>query len=165
MNAGGAPTAADLDALAAQARRLAAEIENAQARLSESGSKGHVRAGWRLNDAAGWVRHGADDVATTAAEVAFIESVRGRSHCGADWGCCPDHGATLRSSGGRTWCTAPRCELEWDWDRMGLPCDEQPAFRLMDAGGTLGLVCAGHAIAARQQIEGARLLPIEGSDG
>jgi hypothetical protein len=158
------PNSAEFDALAAQARRLAAEIENAQARLSETGSKAHVRAGWRLNDAAGLVRLAADEVATAAAELVFIESVRSRPHCGAEWGCCPDHGATLSSSSGRSWCTVPGCRLEWSGDRMGLPWAKPPVFRLEDAGGTVGLVCAGHAIAAREQIAGARLLPIEGDD-
>jgi hypothetical protein len=87
------------------------------------------------NSAVGAVRRAAEDMVATATDLAFVLVVRGRPHCDADWGCCPEHGATLASSAGQCWCTAPGCDMSWDWDRMGLPCDESPGFRVQDAAG------------------------------
>jgi hypothetical protein len=156
------PTASELDALAARARQLAADIETAHARLRELDSEPIRRAAWRLEDGAWHVRQAADIVAITSEKVTFVESVRSRPHCGADWGCCPEHGATLSGSGDRCRCTARGCGRTWPASRMDLPCNEPPAFRLVDVMGKGGLLCAGHAIAARRQLIGARLLPLEG---
>ena len=44
---------------------------------------------------------------------------------------------------------------------MGLPCTEPAAFRVQDREGKGMLLCAGHAIAAGEQMEGATVQPIE----
>jgi hypothetical protein len=153
------PTLTLLRALAAISEQLHAQVVAVQAMLRGARDEPSCRVGWRLADAAGGIRDAAEAMAT-ATDRAFIGEVRGRPHCFARWGCCPDHGATLSSSGGRCWCTALGCDRSWSWDRIGLPCDEPPAFRLVDAAGKEGLVCAGHAVAVHRQMSGARLLPL-----
>ncbi len=151
------PTPFELRALAARAEELAAEIDAVHAALGRAGDEPTRHAGFRLSEGAGHVRQAAQGLAEAAHDLEFIRKVRGRPHCGADWGCCPEHGATLTSTGGRCWCRAPGCGRSWDWDRLGLPCDEPPAFRVIDAHGGQVLLCSGHAIAAREQIVGGRV--------
>jgi hypothetical protein len=155
------PTPSRLLAIATRAERLAAELAIVQATLRNSGDEPIRRAGWRLDDAAAEVGRVARAITATARALAFIERVRERPHCAAHWGCCPEHGATLAGSGGWCWCTAPGCGRVWKADRMDLPCDEPPAFMVVDTAGKEGLVCAGHAIAARRQLAGGRLLPLQ----
>ncbi|SRR5712691_6458839 len=76
-----------------------------------------------------------------------------------DTGRCAEHGATLTSTRGSSTCCV--CGRSWDWDRLGLPCTEPAAFRVQDREGKDMLLCAGHAIAAREQMEGATVQPIE----
>jgi hypothetical protein len=123
------------------AEHIIGEIEAVQGALGQAGDEPSRRLGFRLE-----------------------HRVRGHPHCGADWGCCPEHGATLTSAGGRCWCRIPRCGRIWGRDRLRLPCDEPPAFRVVDAEGGDGLLCAGRAIAARRQMIGARLLPLQGQE-
>lgn len=157
----GSPTPSDLRMLAIRAELIASAIDSTQAVLRIAGDRPTRHVAWRLADGAGWLRQAADALRATAADLAFIRDVRGRPHCGADWGCCPDHGATLTCSGGGCRCTAPGCGRSWAWDRNGLPCDQEPAFRVLDADGWKGVLCAGHAIAARRQLHNARLLPLD----
>ncbi len=153
----------DLRTLAQRAEWVADQMDAARAELNAATDRPTRKAGWRLDDAAGEVRRAAEALRATAEELAFILTVRSRPHCMADWGCCPEHGATLVSSGDRCRCRAPGCGRTWGWRRMSLPCDEPPAFRLVDdAHGGEGLVCAGHAIAGREQLESGRLLPLPG---
>lgn len=61
------------------------------------------------------------------------------------WGVCPDHGATLASSGEVTQCQ--ECGRSWPGDQLNQPCPEpitgtEEARHLMRTG-----MCAGHALA------------------
>lgn len=78
--------------------------------------------------------------------------------CGADWGVCPDHGNTLASSGGTTRCKV--CGRTWSYDRVQRPCEEPAAFELRDADGGVGLLCAGHALDARDRVTGGTVTPL-----
>jgi hypothetical protein len=70
----------------------------------------------------------------------------------------------LASSGGKTWCQLPGCGRKWDYDRLGLPCEESQAWLVTDkAGGTLRL-CQGHGRAAHQKLAGAVLTPLTGKE-
>jgi hypothetical protein len=71
-----APSPAELRELAGRAEQLAADIAAVQDRLRAAGDEPTGRAGFRL-DAAGWARQAAEDLATTAEDLA---RVRGRSN-------------------------------------------------------------------------------------
>ncbi|WP_424644044.1 hypothetical protein [Embleya sp. AB8] len=74
---------------------------------------------------------------------------------------CPDHGATLRSNAIRSsWCTDLTCLNAWSYDRLAAPCPEVATHTVRaDDGSTEYGVCDGHAIGARLQIVGGRVLP------
>jgi hypothetical protein len=76
------------------------------------------------------------------------------------WGACPEHGATLRSTAGRCWCTASGCLRRWFQDRLGEPCAEPVTHRVIDADGDRLDLCDGHAIDARTRIIGATVSPL-----
>jgi len=94
-------TPAELRELAARAQALGAEIDVVLTRLHAAADEPTQRSGFRLLDAAGWARHVGTELEATAGDLA---RVRGRGQCPCDWGVCPEHGNTLSSSGGRTWC-------------------------------------------------------------
>jgi hypothetical protein len=155
-------TPAELRELAATAEALAENINAVHARLRGAPDEPTQRAGFRLDDAAGWARQIGTELAATAEQVA---RVRARSDCPADWGVCPEHGATLRSQGTgtgmRSWCTAPACGREWNHDRAGLPCTEPIAFAVRDRTGQTLDMCAGHARNALERLDGgATLTPL-----
>jgi hypothetical protein len=75
--------------------------------------------------------------------------------CRAEWGACPDHGNTLRSSGGRSWCRVDG--RVWEGDRPGQHCAEPALFRVIDLKGGDCELCAGHTIAAREELIGCRV--------
>ncbi len=77
--------------------------------------------------------------------------------CGVPWGVCPDHGSSLRGSGGRSWCEYPGCGKEWECDRVGSPCIEPVTYLVTDVEGGELLVCGGHALTAMERLEGATL--------
>lgn len=73
--------------------------------------------------------------------------------CSAEWGVCPEHGDTLRSSARETRCTYPGCDRIWAYDRLDLPCGEPIEYDVTNPDGTDGGgVCEGHAIGARDQL-------------
>jgi hypothetical protein len=158
-------TPAELWALAAKAEQLAGDLESAQAALRGAADEPTCRVGFRLDDGAGTLRRVAEEINQTAEDLSRIRSrqVPERASCSAEWGVCPEHGNTLSSSGGRSQCRTPGCSRSWDWDRGGLPCTELAAWRVVDTGDKEILLCAGHALDARQRLEGAQLLPIEGT--
>jgi hypothetical protein len=156
-------TPADLWALAARAEQLAADMKAALSTLEGAADEPTRRVGYRLDHGSSCVREAAEAITETAEDLSRIRS-RGalsRPACKAEWGVCPEHGNTLTSSGGRSWCKTPGCRREWDWDRGGLPCTEPAAFRVVDAQGKEMLLCAGHTIAAREQLVGGTVRPIE----
>jgi hypothetical protein len=145
-----APTPPELRELAARALALAADIDSANVRLRAAEDEPTQRVGFRLDIAAGDLRSAAYEVLSTATD---LTRVIDRSDCDADWGVCPDHGATLVSSGGRSWCNTVECGRKWDYDRGGLPCDEPAAFAVAGpGGGDSSRLCAGHTASLRQGI-------------
>ncbi|MEU4675090.1 hypothetical protein AB0F91_45920 [Amycolatopsis sp. NPDC023774] len=71
------------------------------------------------------------------------------------WGACPEHGTTLRSSGGRSSCIAPGCGRSWNYDRLEVPCGEPIAATVTDADGETRSYCRGHARGAERKVLGA----------
>lgn len=155
-----APTPTELRELAARARALGDDIAAAHARLQTAPDEPTRRVGFRLDEAAGAARGTvAADLDATADDLVRI---RGRGPCPADWGVCPEHGATLRSTGGRCWCDAAGCDRSWDYDRYGLPCTEPIAYDVRDPDGGGGPMCAGHADTAQRQLVGAVVTALPG---
>lgn len=149
-----APTPAELRELAGRAQALAAEVAALQVRLRAAEDEPTRRVGFRLDDAAAAISEAAHDVVNTAVDLARI---RGRGDCPCDWGVCPEHGNTLRSSAGLCWCTAANCGRSWGYDRGGLPCTEPAAFDVRDLDDRGGPMCAGHAHDARTRLIGAKV--------
>jgi len=89
------------------------------------------------------------------------------TRCAAEWGACPEHGNTLSSSGGRTWCTRPDCGRTWPGSRLTSHCAEPAAVIVADVAGQKTRLCPGHWTDARTRLVGARLirtLPDTGPD-
>ncbi|MFJ7209781.1 hypothetical protein ACIQWR_40420 [Streptomyces sp. NPDC098789] len=82
--------------------------------------------------------------------------------CAVLWGICPDHGPTLTSTGGRSWCVFPECGRRWSYDRLGHTCAELATHRISDRAGdsATATACAVHAAEATQQIDGAVVEPL-----
>ncbi|HKT03488.1 MAG TPA: hypothetical protein VJT31_28505 [Rugosimonospora sp.] len=150
-------TPAELRELAARAEQLAADVDAVQARLRAAGDESTRHSGYRLDDAAGEARRVAGELEATAGDLARI---RGRGDCPCDWGVCPEHGNTLRGTGGQSWCEAPGCGRRWNYDRAGLPCTEPVEYDVRDATGAGGPMCAGHAHDARERLVGAVVTPL-----
>lgn len=147
----GPPVPAELRELAGAAEQLAATVRDLQTRLRAADDPTR-QAGFRLDVAVGYCDAVAAALTATAESVA---RVRGRSNCAADWGVCPEHGNSLRSAGGRTWCAAGGCGRSWSYDRGGLPCTEPASSLVTDAEGGTTTLCAGHTLDARTRLIGA----------
>jgi len=153
-------TPARMRDLAAQAEALAAAISAAHDDFRARDSEDPVcRAGFRLDDAAGQARAIATELQDTAADLARI-AARPQGSCSIPWGVCPQHGNTLTSTAGKTWCRAAGCGRTWGYDRLGMPCAEPARWKVTDLEGSEGLLCDGHALDARQRLEGARVVPL-----
>lgn len=158
-------TPAQLRELAALAEGLAAAVDAVQAALRLADAEPTRRVGFRLDDAAGSIRRAAADLELTAGDLARLRS-RPPGTCPAEWGCCPEHGATLTSSGGGSWCSAAGCGRRWSYDRLGLPCAEPVAFEVRGAGDVRwGPLCAGHTATARRQLDGVEVRPVTAGEG
>lgn len=151
-------TPAELGRLAGRAHDLAAQIRVLHNRLRAAADQPTRRAASRLDTAAGVVDQAAGEIAATADDLARIA---GRGTCAAEWGLCPEHGNTLTSTGGRTWCRRAGCRRQWDYDRDRLPCDQPATYHVHDTTGRAIDLCAGHAADARHHLAGARLTPIQ----
>jgi hypothetical protein len=150
-------TPAELRELAARAQALAEAVDDVEARLLQAIDEPTRRAGFRLTDAAGQARRVCAELEATAGDLARI---RGRGDCPCDWGVCPEHGNTLSSGGGKSWCETPGCGRRWNHDRAGLPCTEPVAYDVRDSEGHGGPMCAGHANDARERLIGAVITPL-----
>lgn len=150
------PTPAELRALADEAVQLAGRIQTTLDRMRAAGDLDVRRAGYRLDTVQGSVRITVREaLEETAADLEKILEARAPGTCGIPWGVCPEHGNTLRSSGGRTECMNLRCGRTWTYDRLGLPCTEPVTHHVVDAeGGTLD-VCNGHALDCEKRLDGA----------
>ncbi|MYT97341.1 MULTISPECIES: hypothetical protein [unclassified Streptomyces] len=80
--------------------------------------------------------------------------------CEVPWGICPDHGPTVTSSAGRSWCHFPECGRRWSYDRLDQPCAELATHRITDGEGGSITACSVHAAEAVQQIDGAVVEPL-----
>jgi hypothetical protein len=156
QNATREPTPAELRELAGTITSLAATVDAMYGRMKATDDD--VRhAGFRLAEVAATLHTAADEVAVTAGDLARVRTARDEALCGIPWGVCPEHGNTLTSSGGRSWCRQPGCGRTWAYDRGGSPCTEPVTHVLTDAEGGRLRMCAGHALDAGERIAGGRV--------
>jgi hypothetical protein len=148
---------------AATADTLADAIGALQQAL-RSASEPVRRAGFRCDTAIGWVRQVARDLLDTAADLDRIAAAAAPGTCSVPWGACPEHGNTLASTAGKTWCRVSGCGRAWDYDRGGLPCAESARWKVTDQYGVSGVMCDGHAHDARERLERATVVPLEQAD-
>jgi hypothetical protein len=87
------------------------------------------------------------------------------ARCAAQWGVCPEHGNTLSSSGGRSWCRRPGCGRTWPGSRVSHHCDELAAVLVADQAGAQLRLCAGHWADARVHLVGATVVQVLATDG
>jgi hypothetical protein len=73
---------------------------------------------------------------------------------------CREHGNTLTSTDGRSWCRDASCAQTWSYDRTGLPCTEPARWTVTDQHGNTMVTCDGHALDAAQRLSGARTAPL-----
>jgi hypothetical protein len=131
----------DLLALAARVNDLMDDISAVQGRLRRAPDEPTRSAGFPLDTAVSYLRQGFDELRASGEA---LHRVVNRGSCPADWGACPDHGATLRSSGRESWCGMPGCR-SWDYDRLGSPCSETATHTVTGPEGSPGRMCVGHA--------------------
>jgi hypothetical protein len=145
--------------LAAAAGDLYHQLREADLARDPDPDPARRRAGWRLDVAAGGLHSAAEELLDTADELIRL-AARRTDACSVPWGACPEHGATLRSTAGRCWCTAPGCLRRWFHNRLAEPCAEPAPHRVIDAEGDRLNLCDGHAIDARIRIIGATVSPL-----
>lgn len=144
--------------LARAADTLGASIRDALAELRAAGEPVSL-ASFQLTDAPGSAASLRRQLLATAGDLDYL-AARPADACEAVWGCCPEHGATLVSSGGETRCQVTGCGRRWAYDRIGLPCGE-PAVRQVTLRGDKSLrLCKGHGRDADERLEGAVLEPL-----
>ncbi|MEU2380332.1 hypothetical protein [Streptomyces misionensis] len=158
------PTPADIRALMAEAADLNARIQDAYTRLWSWTDENTRSLTYPLQEAAADVRRARDNLSEAASALARARTARDPKLCNVPWGVCPEHGNTLRSSGGRTWCTAS-CSRRWDYDRLDSPCTEPVTHQIADQTGAVVQFCHGHTLDARQRLEGAVITPLEPGTG
>jgi hypothetical protein len=101
----------------------------------------------------------AEELSATADELIRLAASPADA-CPVPWGVCSEQGATLRSTGGRCWCTVPGCLRRWPHNRLAEPSSEPVSYRVVDAeGGELDL-CDGHATDARSRLSDATITPL-----
>ncbi|MGW2016770.1 hypothetical protein [Streptomyces sp. NPDC001927] len=137
----------------AEADDLEGRIRDFRARL-QTADEDTRGTGFRLEDAAGAIRHARDALSEGTSDLTRARAVRDGSVCAVPWGVCPDHGNTLRSSGGRCWCTELACARSWGYDRLGSACGEPLTHNVTDAHGGSFLACRAHAMDADERLEG-----------
>lgn len=147
---GGDPTSAELRDLAQAAHTL---IERTKAAIS-------VHPGLVLSGAIEYLGSFAD--AMTRVEDTLLRREAGQADdcCAMPWGVCPEHGNTLRSSGGECWCRHPDCDLRWTYDRADTACLETATDEITDPTGQSLRVCPQHAADALSRIDGATRRPL-----
>ncbi|MFL4496505.1 hypothetical protein ACJ6WD_35485 [Streptomyces sp. VTCC 41912] len=152
------PTPASIRALISEADVLQERIRAVERALRSTEETRH--SGFRLDDAAGRLADVSRALEETASDLARVRAVRDGSVCAVPWGVCPDHGNTLRGTGGRTWCTDPGCARTWNYDRLGSPCGEPLTHEVTDATGESFRTCAGHAKDAAERLVGGTVTPL-----
>ncbi|MFG1999728.1 hypothetical protein ACGFNU_11330 [Spirillospora sp. NPDC048911] len=169
--AGKAVSAARMQSIAALADDLAHVIDQATADFRSMADKYPVpvgrgtademvrRAGFRLPDAAGQARQIGHEMRQTAVTLERIAAVPAQA-CRISWPACPEHGNTISSTGGRSWCRVPECGRRWDYDRGDIPCPEPVHWRVTDQYGDGGPMCNGHGLDARTALIGGTVVPL-----
>ncbi|GAA2701403.1 hypothetical protein [Nonomuraea recticatena] len=149
-------TPARLRDLAGRAEALAAEV---RALLDEAATGTPEREQlFVAMHASDWLTRAAEDLQQAAGKLARLRSLPDDA-CGVPWGVCPEHGATLSSSGNVAICG--ECGRTWTYDRLGSPCPEPVRWKMTDKAGTELAICDGHALAARQQVEDVTLTSLD----
>lgn len=105
--------------LAAKAQALAAGIA-ARDQDIRTADEAVRRAGFRCCTAIGSVRQAARDLRGTAADLDRIATAAVPGTCCVPRGAHQEHGNTLISNGGRTWCRDAACRRKWNYGRGGL---------------------------------------------
>jgi hypothetical protein len=142
--------------LAIRAEALADEIDALHRDIRAARDEPVRRAGFRCDTASGWIRQAGTELHDTAGHFSRIAAAMKPGACAIPWGVCPEHGSTLTSTRGNTWCRVTGCGPKWDYDRAGLPCIGPARWRATGKHGHTRVMCDGHALAARQRLEGAR---------
>jgi hypothetical protein len=118
--------------LAIRAEALADEIDALHRDIRAARDEPVRRAGFRCDTASGWIRQAGTELHDTAGHFSRIAAAMKPGACAIPWGVCPEHGSTLTSTRGNTWCrvtgaarsgttTAPACHAS------GPPGGERPA--------------------------------------
>ena len=148
--------------LAAAAEELAGQIEAAHAALCADVDEHRRRAGFRLEDAAGECRRVAAELHATANDLARLAAIPANA-CRVPFLVCPEHGNTVTSTGGQSWCR--RC------DRRGPHSHDESRREPVsytvtvtvtdtDTEGPVFAVCDGHALDVRVRLVGGTITPL-----
>jgi hypothetical protein len=143
--------------LAVRAAALADEIDTLHSSIRSARDEPVRRAGFRCDTAAGLMRQASSELGETADHLEHIADAMKPGACAVQWGVCPQHGNTLVSTAGKTWCRVIGCGQTWSYDRVGLPCIEPARWQVTDKQGAVCVMCDGHALDAREHLEGARV--------
>lgn len=144
-------TPEELRQLAAAAEDLAWQITVARVSLNADVDEYRRRAGFRLEEAAGVGRRVAAELRRTADDLARLDAIPADA-CRLPFLVCPEHGNTLRSTGGESRCS--RCGRRWPYS-FDEPCPEVVTHTATDIEGTSFGVCDGHAVDVRARMVGA----------
>ncbi len=164
----GEPTPAQLRELATAATNLAARTRAMIERLpvDDDPHKAPLKpVRWKLSNAVDTLDDYQESIADAVESLTRVRIARGVGLCGIPWGVCPEHGNTLRSTGGSTWCKAPDCFRTWNYDRMATPCTEPAVAAATGAKGEEFVLCAGHALDAEQRLDGITVRYWSGREG
>jgi len=146
--------------LGTRAEALASAITTLHHDIQAAHDQSARRAGFRCDDAIGCAREAAGELCDTADDLDRIAAASVPGTCPIPWGACPEHGNTLTSSGGLTWCRDAGCGRTWSYDHIGLPCTEPARWTVTDQHGGTGMMCDGHALDAAKRLDGARTAPL-----
>jgi len=142
--------------LAMRAGALADEIDALHRDICAARDEPVHWAGLRCDTASGWMRQAGTQLHDTAGHLGRIAAAMKPGACAVPWGVCPEHGNTLTSTGGHSWCRVTGCGRQWDYDRAGLPCIEPARWTVTDKHSHACVMCDGHALDARKRLQGAR---------
>lgn len=143
--------------LAVRCATLADEIDALHREIRAARDESVRQAGFRCDTAIGSMRQASAELADMADHLNRITDAPRSGACAIRWGVCSEHGNTLTSSARKTWSRATDCGQTWDYDRLGLPCNESARWQVTDQHGTCTVMCDGHALDARERLEGARV--------
>jgi hypothetical protein len=100
--------------VAGRAEALAAEITDFCSDIGAPGGEPVRYAGFRCNTAADHMRQAVAELLKTAVDLDRIKTAAAPGPCRVSWGVCPEHGNTLTSSAGKTWCRTAGCDRTWE---------------------------------------------------